>query len=539
MRTPVRKRGSWERVPESPLSRNKTTASRHRFDARFPTAGLNKASLWSIWSSTGAGKEEMGIVGKKKRIFRHGIVDLRQREVGDLAPRTFAHRLGASEGLILRLQILRRLDKHKGCVNTVSFNADGNILVSGSDDRMIMLWDWEAGLVRLSFHSGHTDNVFQARFMPYTDDQTIVTCAADGEVRHAQLREGGQVATMMLAQHEGRVHKMAIEPGSPHIFYSCGEDGLVQHFDLRTKCATRLFICRSFQDRSAYMPIVQLHAIAIDPRNPNLFAIAGGLAFSDSSELLVSYNDEHIYLFSKDQGLGPNPIPASPVSAMDRDSPDGSNLVPSSPSTTDPNSRSEPKVYKGHLNRDTIKGVSFFGPNCEYVVSGSDCGRIFIWRKKEGELLRVMEGDKYTVNCIEPHPYATTIASSGLENDIKIWTPSAMEPAPPVNLEKVLMAHCFATDDSDFDYDDDGDDVDDNDDIDCDDEDDDDGMDDCDDDDDDDDDATSDDGIDCDEDDGDGDGCCDGCDVSVDDTTFFTTSSSRRKDQGFPDICSP
>lgn len=48
-------------------------------------------------------------------------------------------------------------------------------------------------------------------------------------MRHVQILERGKVVTKMLAQHEGRVHKMAIEPGSPHIFYSCGEDGLVQH----------------------------------------------------------------------------------------------------------------------------------------------------------------------------------------------------------------------------------------------------------------------------------------------------------------------
>lgn len=33
----------------------------------------------------------------------------------------------------------------------------------------------------------------------------------------------------MLARHRGRAHKLAIEPGSSHIFYTCGEDGLVQH----------------------------------------------------------------------------------------------------------------------------------------------------------------------------------------------------------------------------------------------------------------------------------------------------------------------
>lgn len=44
-----------------------------------------------------------------------------------------------------------------------------------------------------------------------------------------QIMGNGQVSTKHLGTHRGRVHKLAIEPGSPHIFYSCGEDGLVQH----------------------------------------------------------------------------------------------------------------------------------------------------------------------------------------------------------------------------------------------------------------------------------------------------------------------
>lgn len=86
------------------------------------------------------------------------------------------------QDLVLRLEIYRKLEKHKGCVNTVSFNADGDILVSGSDDRRVILWNWETGKAQLSFHSGHNNNIFQAKIMPYTDDRTIVTCAADGQV---------------------------------------------------------------------------------------------------------------------------------------------------------------------------------------------------------------------------------------------------------------------------------------------------------------------------------------------------------------------
>ncbi|KEH44401.1 transducin/WD-like repeat-protein [Medicago truncatula] len=427
--------------------------------------------------------------------------DLSNRELGHLPARIFPNRLAASEDLVLRLDVFKKLDKHRGCVNTVCFNADGDILLSGSDDRRIILWDWETGRVKLSFHSGHSNNVFQAKFMSHSYDRSIVTCAADGQARHAQLLEDGHVETKLLGKHQGRAHKLAIEPGSPHIFYTCGEDGLVQHFDLRTGTATELFTCKPLKDSWNYMPVIHLNAIAIDPRNPNLFAVAGsdeytrlfdirkykwdastdfgqptdyfcpphligdervgitGLAFSEQRELLVSYNDEFIYLFTQDMGLGLDPVPGSPISVdSDTSEAGGSHGSARSPSNTDADVKIAPQVFKGHRNCETVKGVNFFGPNCEYVVSGSDCGRIFTWKKKGGELIRVMEADKHVVNCIESHPHSTVLASSGIEHDIKIWTPKALEKATlPKNIEQVVIfdeIHWFESDDDEDDSDD-------------------------------------------------------------------------------------
>ncbi|KAH8498063.1 hypothetical protein H0E87_017111 [Populus deltoides] len=410
------------------------------------------------------------------------VVNVCKRELGQLSTRDFAHRLAASEDLVLRLEIHKKLEKHEGCVNTLSFNSGGDVLISGSDDLRVILWDWETGRVKLSFNSGHRNNVFQAKFMPFSDDRIIVTCAADGEIRQAQILEGGEVKTILLGKHkDSRVHKLAIEPGSPHIFYSCGEDGVVQHFDLRTRSATELFTCRSINDPRSFQPYVHLNAIAIDPRNPNLFAVGGmdefarlydirkyswdgssdfgqpadyfcpqhligngdagitGLSFSDQSELLVSYNNELIYLFTRDMGLGNPPFPSfsSPISMGS----DTSEVEPgsiASSSSMDVDGKNAAQAYKGHRNCETVKGVSFFGPRCEYVSSGSDCGRIFIWKKRGGELIRVMEADRDVVNCTEPHPHTMALASSGIESDIKIWTPKAIERATlPTNIGQV------------------------------------------------------------------------------------------------------
>ncbi|KAF3434769.1 hypothetical protein FNV43_RR21855 [Rhamnella rubrinervis] len=310
------------------------------------------------------------------------VVDLWKREVGELSTRNFTHRLGASEDLVLRLDIYRKLKQHRGCVNTV---------------------------------------------------------------RHAQILESGQVETSLLGKHQGRAHKLAIEPGSPHIFYTCGEDGLVQHFDLRSGTGTELFTCVPIDDRRNYMPVIRLNAIAIDPRNPNLFAVAGsdeytrvydirkykwdgssdfgqpanyfcpphligdeqvgitGLAFSEQSELLVSYNDEFIYLFTRDMGLGANPVPSSPMSiGSDASEIGGDYHSAGSSSAMDADEKVAPQAYKGHRNCETVKG------------------------RREGSLLGVMEADKDVVNCIESHPHTMVLASSGIDNDIKMWALKAL-----------------------------------------------------------------------------------------------------------------
>ncbi|CAH9107388.1 unnamed protein product [Cuscuta epithymum] len=157
------------------------------------------------------------------------FVEFWKREIGLSVSRTFSRRIAASEGVVKQLDLYGKLKGHQGCVNTISFNSLGDTLVSGSDDKQVILWDWATKTSKLSYPSGHFDNIFQAKFMPFTDDRNIITSSADGQVRLGQVLENGDVDTKRLAKHGGRVHSLAVEPGSPYIFYSCGEDGFVQH----------------------------------------------------------------------------------------------------------------------------------------------------------------------------------------------------------------------------------------------------------------------------------------------------------------------
>ncbi|KAI3687775.1 hypothetical protein L1987_81478 [Smallanthus sonchifolius] len=258
-----------------------------------------------------------------KRSSQHEILQIFNRELGFNSPRNVSCRVSASEAVVKRIGL------------------------AGSDDRQVMFWNVAAKSVVRSYDSGHVNSILQARIMPFTDDRTS---AADGQVRLGLVTENGLVQTKRLGEHEGRVHKLAVEPGSPYIFYSCGEDGFVQHFDLRSNTSTKLFCCCSFTGNNyvhSSLDSLALSSIIIDPRNPNYFSVGGseeyarvydirklqrapassnlggpvdtfcpkhlirtqgiitGMSYSNTIELLVSYNDEIIYLFQKDMGLGP------------------------------------------------------------------------------------------------------------------------------------------------------------------------------------------------------------------------------------------
>ncbi|XP_023511970.1 DDB1- and CUL4-associated factor 8 [Cucurbita pepo subsp. pepo] len=393
------------------------------------------------------------------------LAEICSREIGTARSRNFSRRFSASEIIVKQLNLEKKLNGHDGCVNAVEFNSTGDLLVSGSDDCKVILWDWARNSERFSYPSGHLDNIFQTKIMPFTNDQKIVTSAADGKVRLGQVLDDGRVVAKMLGEHQGSVHELAVEPGSPHILYSCGEDGLVQHFDLRNSSAIKLFYCTSFAERSKQPPkVVGLNAIVNDPRNPNYFALGGsdeyarlydlrncgggafstsnrvldtfcphhliqtnnfhitGLAFSNSSELLVTYSDELIYLFHKNMGLGPSPLTVSSENLLRK--------------------LKRPQVYSGHRNSATVKGVNFFGPNSEYVVSGSDCGHIYIWKKKGAVLVKLMVGDRNVVNHIEPHPHLPILATCGIEKNVKIWTPMACDVPPlPGDIEQIMESN--------------------------------------------------------------------------------------------------
>lgn len=425
-------------------------------------------------------EEDLGSLPDFLKPNWYSLKSLRDREYGGWKKRIslqsdFVYRVSSSLSCVQRFELLCKLKHHQGCVNSLQFNDSGTKLVTGSDDLNIVIWDWvkgsavprdKVGSVRAGsgrgrrifsnvddsdsqddaailtiYASGHRSNVFQAKFMPFTNDATVVSCARDGQVRAADISSDGSCrGTRRLATHKGSAHKLATFCDSSNSFLSCGEDGVVKAIDLRCDKPTDLLVTRAGEKKTK-VPLYSIHSNPLnahefitsgkDPQvrfydrrmikeedeeegssresQPHLKAFCPHVLSSqesttrgkanvtctvfshDGSQILASYNDEDIYLFDSTHSDRADAI----------------------------------KRYQGHRNNATVKGVNFYGPKSEYVVSGSDCGHIFIWDKESENVVQFLKGDEGgVVNVLEPHPSMPFLATSGLDHDVKIWSPT-------------------------------------------------------------------------------------------------------------------
>lgn len=113
--------------------------------------------------------------------------------------------------------------------------------------------------------------------------------------------------------------------------------------------------------------------------------------------------------------------------------------------------------FVGHCNTTTdIKEANYFGNDANFVIAGyvlhlssvhadggslernsqftfsihsfshsSDDGNIFIWERPTNVITSVYKGDMAIVNCIQPHPFYCMLATSGIDNEVRIWTPQS------------------------------------------------------------------------------------------------------------------
>ncbi|XP_076055552.1 DDB1- and CUL4-associated factor 6-like isoform X2 [Oratosquilla oratoria] len=181
------------------------------------------------------------------------------------------HLTKGSESMIQRMSLMRLLDNHRGCVNTIVWSDDGNFLLSGSDDQHLVISDPWQGCQLKRIHTAHRANIFSAKFLPHKCNKQIVSCSGDGVLVFTDLEKEYETYDCKFVCHVSTCYDVLTIPDDPHSFLSCGEDGTVRWFDLRLK---EKCLRRNCQEDVLLNVGKAVTAIAVNPVTPYHLAIA-------------------------------------------------------------------------------------------------------------------------------------------------------------------------------------------------------------------------------------------------------------------------
>ncbi|XP_067008493.1 DDB1- and CUL4-associated factor 6 isoform X2 [Anabrus simplex] len=277
--------------------------------------------------------------GRTKQSIFH---DVYQQPYTDLTRVKLYKSSKGSLDLIQRLQLVKKLPVHNGCVNSICWNETGEYILSGSDDQHLVVTHGYNYKILTDYKTSHRANIFSAKFLPSSGDNNVISCSGDGIILYTDLMRKEETFYNQFNCHSGTTYEVITIPNDPHSFLSCGEDGTVRWFDLRIKDKCTKPQCKEDILISCQRAVT---ALSVNPMAPYQLAIgcsdstvrmfdrrmlttkaSGGidtgaamrplcsftvpnfekrsyritsLCFSpEGEEILVSYSSDHLYLFS-------------------------------------------------------------------------------------------------------------------------------------------------------------------------------------------------------------------------------------------------
>jgi coatomer subunit beta' len=78
---------------------------------------------------------------------------------------------------------LQKFRGHADCVNSLAVHPSEPLVLSASCDKLIKLWNWEAGWQCIQTFKGHSGFVLQVKFNPQTAGNTFASCSTDSTIK--------------------------------------------------------------------------------------------------------------------------------------------------------------------------------------------------------------------------------------------------------------------------------------------------------------------------------------------------------------------
>ncbi|XP_012059605.1 PREDICTED: DDB1- and CUL4-associated factor 8 [Atta cephalotes] len=354
----------------------------------------------------------------------HIVPEVINRQIGSNP--LFERRFYSSLYAVEQFQLMYKLHPfdHE-TIDILNFNYKGNLLMCAVYDE-ISIWDWAAGKKSYFFNNDNVP-VLHAKWLPL--ENFMVFSDEDGGLCLLDIES--DTAKKLMMQY-GKLYKMAVHPEIPHVILSAGTDSKVLSIDIRENKPKELLIVEKS---------LVLYSIDSNPSNSNEFCVAGQsycvMAYDRRKaskplyKLWPNYveNDKHAYVTSAMYNYNGTEILAS---YNNKDLFLFNRLITSLHGDY-------AHMYQ-NVYRSSIYEGNFFGPKSDYVVSGST-NNIFIWEKNSASVIQYMTGDRESVTCLEGHPHIPILATSGYDDNIKLWVPSKGELSVMRSLGNVCKSH--------------------------------------------------------------------------------------------------
>ncbi|WP_437838313.1 pentapeptide repeat-containing protein [Sorangium sp. So ce1153] len=288
----------------------------------------------------------------------------------------------------LRGQVLHALGSCTERVSNVAFSPDGRMLVSGSNDRMVRLWDVATGKV-LRALAGHAERVSSVAFS--ADGRSLASGSDDRTVRLWDVATGQVLHA--LEGHTERVNGVAFSADGRSLA-SGSDDRTVRLWDVAT---------------GQVLHALEGHAAGVS-----------SVAFSADGRSLASGSDDRtvrLWDVATGQVLHALEGHAAGVSSVAFSS-DGRVLASGSDDTTvwlwDAATGQVLHALAGHA-----AGVSsvVFNPDGRSLSSSSADETVRMWDVATGQLLRGIEG----VSRVTFSPDGVSLASASDDGTIRLW----------------------------------------------------------------------------------------------------------------------
>jgi len=309
---------------------------------------------------------------------------------------------------------------HFGCVNAVEFSGEGSLLVSGGDDRRVLLWQVDKAITDnvkynpVAMEAEHRSNIF---CLGFDSDNTRIYSGGNDEqvIVHDMITK----KPLDYFPHEEPVYGLSVHPANHNLFLTACSDGRVLLYDTRQRVGEEPIMLAGYSHA--------FHAVAFNPTEPRLVVTANqkhGIGLWDlrkPGRVVMEYGSmggrQQTSMYVRWNMSG------NKILGLRR------RLPPVLYRIEKPGSIAQ-FDHPGYYNSCTMKSCCFGGPDDEYVLSGSDDFNLYMWAvPKEGDQTewvgrahQVLQGHRSIVNQVRYNHSRGVIASSGVEKVVKLWS---------------------------------------------------------------------------------------------------------------------